>query len=115
MPNASPSVALIDGAVKNTTFFLGYIPIESSAPSLFSKLSLSSIISGTSKTLNLVNQAIPVVKQVSPMMKNLKTMFNVMNEFKKTELPEQTKEIEPIINTQNVRTSTNDEGPTFFI
>lgn len=95
--------------------YLYSIPIESSAPSLFSKLSLSSIISGTSKTLNLVNQAIPVVKQVSPMMKNLKTMFNVMNEFKKTELPEQTKEKEPMVNTENVRTSTNDDGPTFFI
>lgn len=94
--------------------YLYSIPIESSAPSLFSKLSLSSIISGTSKTLNLVNQAIPVVKQVSPMMKNMRTMFNVMNEFKKTELPVQTKEVDNIVNATNTKTST-DDGPTFFI
>ncbi len=94
--------------------YLYSIPIESSAPSLLSKLSLSSIVSGTSKTLNLVNQAIPVVKQVSPMMKNLKTMFNVMNEFKKTELPEQPKVKDTTTNLENMKPST-DDGPTFFI
>ena len=49
--------------------------------------SLSSIISGTQKTLGLVNQAIPIVKQVAPVMKNAKTMFRVMNEFKKVDTP----------------------------
>ena len=67
------------------------MPVESTTSSFLSKLSLSSIINGTSKTLNFVNQAIPVVKQVSPMMKNLKTMFNVMNEFKKSYTNDNTK------------------------
>ena len=49
------------------------------------KFSLSSILNGTQRTLNFINQAIPVVKQVSPMLQNAKTMFKVMNEFKKTE------------------------------
>lgn len=49
--------------------------------------SLSSLISGTQKTLGLVNQAIPIVKQVAPVMKNAKTMFRVMNEFKKVDTP----------------------------
>ena len=88
------------------------LPTESTGiASFLSKLSLSSIINGTSKTLNLVNQAIPVVKQVSPMMKNIKTMFNVMNEFKKSDIENtniETKlEDKPILKENN--------GPTFFI
>ena len=66
-------------------------PYNMTQPSLFSKLlggikgiKFSSILSGTQKTLNVVNQTIPLVKQVSPVMKNAKTMFKVMNEFKKS-------------------------------
>ena len=87
------------------------IPAETSGISNFlSKISLSSILNGTSRTLNFVNQAIPVVKQVSPMMKNLKTMFNVMNEFKKTDIENnnQKEEVKNIIKEDN-------NGPTFFI
>jgi len=92
------------------------MPIENST-SLLSKFSLSSIINGTSKTLNVINQTIPVVKQMSPIMKNLKTMFNVMNEFKKNDTSTST-----VINTNNevidieeVHEKQDNNGPTFFI
>ena len=88
------------------------MPLETASSSFLSKLSLSSIINGTSKTLNFVNQAIPVVKQVSPMMKNLKTMFNVMNEFKKSYTNDNTK-IEYKNEEENIKN--NNYGPTFFI
>ena len=52
---------------------------------LFSGINWSSILSNTQKTLGIVNQAIPMVKQISPIMKNAKTMFKVMNEFKKVD------------------------------
>lgn len=81
--------------------------------SFLSNLSLSSIINGTSRTLNFVNQAIPVVKQVSPMMKNLKTMFNVMNEFKKSDIEANSNLIEDTI--ENKISTKEDNGPTFFI
>lgn len=84
-------------------------------PSLFSRIingikgiNYSSIISGTGKTLNVVNQAIPLVKQVSPVMKNAKTMFKVMNEFKRVNTP--TKKDESINKTNNKTY----QGPTFF-
>ena len=83
--------------------------------SLLSKLNFSSIINGTTKTLNLVNQAIPIVKQVSPVLKNAKTMFNIMNEFKKNE------PINPTSKTTNTsleNSTTNYQStnfPTFFI
>ena len=55
--------------------------------SIFGKISWSGILTGTGRTLNVINQAIPVVKQVTPMINNTKTMFKVMNEFKKVDTP----------------------------
>ena len=56
---------------------------------LFSRLSggikginWSSILNGTSKTLGVINQAIPVVKQVGPMFNNMKSMLKVASLFK---------------------------------
>lgn len=46
-----------------------------------------SIINNTQKALNIVNQTIPVIKQMGPVVNNAKTMFKVMNEFKKIETP----------------------------
>ena len=91
----------------------------SSSSGILSKLTFSSFINGTSKTLNLINQAIPVFKQISPMFKNMKTMFKVMNEFKKVDTPK--KEIKnetkkttknQIIEEKNIQTNYN--NPTFF-
>lgn len=84
--------------------------------------SFSSLLNGAQRTLNFVNQAIPVVKQVSPMMKNAKTMFRVMNEFKKVD----TKDVKPqptrqqssngqnIMETASKQPLQNESGPTFF-
>jgi len=97
----------------------------SSSPGLFGKLfgniNLSSILSGTGKVVNFANQAIPLVKQMSPLVKNAKTMFKLMNEFKKVDEPK-TAYNEPI--TNNLTDSKEDiekiysydhNGPTFFI
>ena len=48
---------------------------------------LSNIIANTSKTLNVINQTIPIIKQAKPILNNARTMFKVMNEFKKVETP----------------------------
>lgn len=55
--------------------------------SLFGGIKWSSILSGTQKTLGVVNQAIPLIKQAKPIVNNAKTMFKVMSEFKKAETP----------------------------
>lgn len=113
------------------------IPTNLSTPKvgLFTRLlggsgfSLGKILSGTERALNFANQAIPLVKQVSPMIGNAKTMFKVMNEFKKTEKPIQTtndtiikenninSKIENTIIDNNVKNNyeSNNDGPTFFI
>lgn len=106
-------------------------PIATTRPSLFGALSrgigrgglsLGSIINGTQRTLGLVNQAIPVVKQISPVVKNARTMFRVMNEFKKTDTPvtNNVNNYNDSTPTKNVQESSektlpvSNGGPTFF-
>jgi hypothetical protein len=84
---------------------------------LFGGINMSSILSGTQKTLNIVNQTIPLVKQAQPILKNAKTMFKVMNEFKKVDTPsEKSTSIEQKIEKKEVpNQELVSNGPTFFI
>ncbi|MDD2378013.1 MAG: VrrA/YqfQ family protein [Bacilli bacterium] len=87
---------------------------------LFRGINWGNLISGTQKTLGLINQAIPVVKQITPVLRNTKTMFRVMNEFKKVDTPSinnKTNNTLPISETKTSETNynINDGGPTFFI
>ena len=43
-----------------------------------SKITFSSILNGTSKTLGVINQAIPVFYQVKPIWNNARTMLRVV-------------------------------------
>lgn len=99
-------------------YFYAY-PYMSTAPKLglFSRLfggnlSFGNILSGTQKTLNIVNQAIPIVKQAGPVLNNAKTMFKVMNEFKKTETPTIVKNENT--NQNNEINVSSENSPTFF-
>lgn len=51
--------------------------------SFLKKIDFAGLLDGTSKTLNVINQAIPVYYQVKPIISNLKTISkisSVMNE-----------------------------------
>lgn len=113
-----------------STIPLSYTPTASASRGLLASLfgggKISSFINGTQKTLGLVNQAIPIIKQMSPVMKNAKTMFKVMNEFKKvdTNKTNPQKVNQQSNNTQNNKISNEDSptnsfttnnGPTFFL
>ena len=51
-----------------------------------------SLITNTSKTLNVVNQAIPLVRQVGPMMNNMRSMLRIASIFKdETDIKPKTK------------------------
>lgn len=89
---------------------------------LFGKtgISVANFLNGTQKVLNIANQTIPLVKQVKPVIGNAKTMFKIMNEFKKKDI---TNEIN--INTTNDQNKENNDnleknippqnnGPIFF-
>ncbi len=85
----------------------------------------SGLLSNVQKTLGIVNQAIPMVKQVSPIVNNAKTMFKIMNEFKKVDTPVKTENSTQNAQSQNsnIEVADNDKiddnqydsGPTFFI
>ncbi len=46
------------------------------------KFNFSTLLSNAQKTLNVINQAIPIVYQVKPIWNNAKTMFNIMGALK---------------------------------
>lgn len=50
--------------------------------SLLKKINFTNVLNTTQKTLNIVNQAIPIVYQVKPLVNNAKTVFKVINAVK---------------------------------
>ena len=68
------------------------------------KINWSNLLNNTQKTLNVINQAIPVYYQVKPIIGNAKTMFRMVNALKENDEPEK-----PITKKE---TST---GPVFFL
>lgn len=95
--------------------------------SLLGKFSFSGFLNGASKTLNVVNQAIPIFYQVKPMINNAKTMFRIMGAVKDDSNTTNSKEINTVStqseNIQPVKENNviqqnieyDNENPTFFI
>lgn len=85
-------------------------------------INFGSILNGTQRALNFANQAIPLVKEVKPIINNAKTMFKVMNEFKKNDITAKNVNDETKIDKKNIIKDKNEdsksnflnEGPTFF-
>ena len=68
------------------------------------KINWSNILNNTQKTLNVINQAIPVYYQVKPIWSNAKTMFRMVNALKDNK-----EEIEP------EKKNTSEKGPVFYL
>lgn len=123
--------------------YYGFIPYSTVAPartgligSLIgrgSSINWGSILNNTQRVLGIANQAIPMIRQMGPVVKNAKTMFQVMNEFKKVESPSSNKyetvseqNAKDTMDTINIPNSSNsipnsdhsfvnsNAGPTFF-
>ena len=98
-----------------------YSPISNNLMPLAKKtINWSGLLSNTQKTLNIVNQAIPIVYQIKPIVNNAKTMFRVANEFSKTNTNNvNNTNNKNIYNNANYNSNYNnnydDEGPNFFI
>lgn len=95
-------------------------------------INFGNILTNTSKTLNVINQAIPVVKQVGPMFNNMKSMLKVASLFNDATTPSNNKNSNTQSNnntnnssnnkvnneTSNENTITNNSysnSPNFFI
>lgn len=55
-------------------------------PSSFNGLSLGRIIGGISKTLNIVNQALPLYKEIRPIINNASGILTIFREFNKPDV-----------------------------
>ena len=91
--------------------------------------SWSGLLNSASKTLGVINQAIPVVTQIKPIWNNAKTMFRVMkavNSDSKSSSTTDSTTKETTNNTNNETTAikketttsnnnSNDGSPTFFV
>jgi len=79
--------------------------------SFLKSISWGSFLDGTSKTLGVINQAIPLVYQVKPLVNNAKTLFkisNIMNSDSSSAV-----EDKPIQNEKKETMSNN--SPIFYL
>lgn len=79
----------------------------------------SGLLEGTQKTLGVINQAIPVVYQIKPIVNNAKTIFKIANSMKE-EPQESTKQKEepPLqkeVNIQQQEKTSSNNSPIFYI
>ena len=93
-------------------------------PNLFQRLgnSIKSInwtgmINNTSKTLGIINQSIPIVKQVGPMMNNMRSILRIASIFKdETDTQKSTTTKTNYSSSTSNNTNKDDTySPTYFI
>lgn len=78
-----------------------------------SPLSFTKIISGISKSLNIVNQVIPLYKEVKPIISNASGILSVFKEMNKEENATINKEPETIKN-ESIKKEEINNTLTFF-
>lgn len=121
MPNMLSQAAPISNGIAGVSN-LGNAIKTASGTSFLSKINWRSFLSNAQKTLNVVNQAIPLYYQVKPVFKNIRTLGRIGREFTKIgtlENKNPTKENNNI-NIDNEKKEekiiTNDvPTPTFFL
>ena len=69
----------------NSMYYNGFNPYIMPKPSFtknifgsINKINWSNVLNNTQKTLNVINQAIPVYYQIKPIYNNAKTMFRIL-------------------------------------
>lgn len=80
MSAAAPVANTLTGA-SNLASGLG--AAKAAGTSLLGKINWSSLLSNAQKTLNVVNQAIPLYYQVKPVFKNIGALGRITREFSK--------------------------------
>ena len=69
----------------------------------------SGFLDGTQKTLGVINQAIPIVNQVKPLVTNARTVFKIADEIRKPNSNQNSNQ-QKVINYSN-----NTNKPVFYI
>lgn len=83
------------------------------------KINFSELLNGTQKTLNLINQAIPIFYQLKPLWNNTKTIFKIANAINepniKKETPSKTNDNNKKERENKTKPKINYNEPTFFL
>lgn len=82
------------------------------------KINWSNILNNTQKTLNIINQAIPVIYQIKPIYNNAKTIFKVINAVKeppKVNINKVQEETNETTKKEVEKKNQNNTSPTFFL
>lgn len=97
-----------------------YMVTTATKTGLFSKglnslkaLNWGGLLEGTQKTLGVINQAIPVVYQIKPIINNAKTLFKIAGSMKEDPIPPTTDNIVETPAPKEQKRSTN--SPIFYI
>ncbi len=69
----------------------------------------SNMLNNTQKTLNIINQAIPIAYQIKPMVNNAKTMFKIIGAVKDDNTELNTR------NTELKQTENKENQPIFYL
>lgn len=84
-------------------------PTSGGLLNLIKGLNIPGILDGTQKTLSVINQAIPVIYQVKPLVNNVKTLFKIKNIIN-----EPSENIKKDTNIEKKEIKTN-SSPIFFV
>lgn len=111
----------------NSMYYNGFNPYMMPKASLGSSLSSKSLLGGigkinwgnllnnTQKTLNVINQAIPVYYQMKPIYNNAKTMFRLIGSFNDRSSKETNSNNNTIQSNENINNEKNiSNKPIFF-
>ena len=101
----------------NSMYYNGFNPYITGSRTLgrgllgsIGKINWSNFLTNTQKTLNVINQAIPVYYQVKPIYNNAKTMFRLIGSMNSKE------DTKTTTNTQTLKTNEKNinNQPIFF-
>lgn len=86
----------------------------------FKNFNWGGLINNTSKTLGIINQTIPLVRQVKPVVSNMRSMIKIASIFKDETDSSNISNKKSIVNdntnyTNNTNINNYDDSPTFFI
>ena len=76
-----------------------------------SGLTMTKVIGGLTKTLNIANQAIPLYKEAKPMINNARNIYSVLKSFANNK----NNSFNNNINNKKITYEKKSNNPTFFI
>lgn len=79
-----------------------------------SKITFSGILNGASKTLGVINQAIPVFYQVKPIWNNARTMLRVVKGLNQNDNTKYEKQEHSTQTIEKINEKHNSNNPVFF-